>query len=58
MLARWAEVRIPWVWLFLMSIGGCIKQYDTYGYVSPNQAFMVMASGLQINAYVKLADLQ
>ena len=52
-----------------MAIGGCIKQYDTFGYVSPNQAFMVLgrlaivmmnpyltvfaASGLQINACAK-----
>ena len=50
MLCRWAEVRIPWMWLFLIAIGGCIKQYDNYGYVSANQAFMVLASGLQINA--------
>ena len=52
-----------------MAIGGCIKQYDTFGYISPNQAFMVLgrlalvmmnpclttyaASGLQINACAK-----
>lgn len=35
-----------------MAIGGCVKQYDTYGYVSANQLFMVLASGLQINAYL------
>jgi len=40
-----------------MAIGGCVKQYDSYGYVSPNQAFMVMASGLQINACGKGENL-
>lgn len=43
-------VRIPWVLLFLISLGGVAKQYDQYGYVSPNQAFMVLATGLYINA--------
>lgn len=46
------SVRIPWVLLFLISLGGAAKQYDQYGYVSPNQAFMILATGLYINASV------
>jgi delta24(24(1))-sterol reductase len=47
-------VRIPWVLLFLISVGGVAKQYEQYGYVSPNQAFMVLATGLYINASVEV----
>ncbi|KAH8925403.1 ERG4/ERG24 ergosterol biosynthesis protein [Atractiella rhizophila] len=49
----WCEVRIPWVLMFLMSLAGASKQYDLYGYVSPNQAFMCLATGLYINACAK-----
>ncbi|GAB1518399.1 C-24(28) sterol reductase [Rhizoctonia solani] len=49
-LKMWAEVRIPWVLLFLIAVSGACKQYDTYGY---NMAFMVLATGLYINACAK-----
>ncbi|CAE6487015.1 unnamed protein product [Rhizoctonia solani] len=52
-LKMWAEVRIPWVLLFLIAVSGACKQYDTYGYVTPNMAFMVLATGLYINACAK-----
>ncbi|CEH16753.1 erg4 erg24 ergosterol biosynthesis protein [Ceraceosorus bombacis] len=52
-LKMWAEVRIPWVLLFLISVSGACKQYETYGYVTPNMAFMVLATGLYINACAK-----
>lgn len=41
-----AEVRIPWVLLFLISVSGACKQYEKLGYVTPNSAFMVLATGL------------
>ena len=50
-------MRIPWVLLFLISVAGVAKQYDNYGYVSPNQAFMVLATGLYINACAKGEEL-
>jgi len=56
-IKMWCEVRIPWVLLFLISLGGVAKQYDQYGYVSPNQAFMVLATGLYINACAKGEEL-
>jgi len=34
-LKMWAEVRIPWHILFFLSVSGCLKQYDAYGYVTP-----------------------
>ena len=56
-IKMWCEVRIPWILLFLISLGGVAKQYDHYGYVSPNQAFMVLATGLYINACAKGEEL-
>jgi len=53
----WCEVRIPWILLALMALAGCAKQYDTYGYVSANQAFPVLAIGLYTNACAKGEDL-
>jgi delta24(24(1))-sterol reductase len=52
-LKMWAEVRIPWVLLFLIALSGGCKQYETYGYVTPNMAFMILATGLYINACAK-----
>jgi len=49
-LKMWAEVRIPWILLFLISVSGACKQYEDYGYVTPNMLFMVLATGLYINA--------
>jgi delta24(24(1))-sterol reductase len=34
-LKMWAEVRIPWHIVFFLSLSGCCKQYETYGYVTP-----------------------
>jgi Delta24(24(1))-sterol reductase len=50
-LKMWAEVRIPWVIVFFLSVSGACKQYDTYGYVTPNMAFMVLATWLYLNAW-------
>ena len=52
-LKMWAEVRIPWILLFLISVSGALQQYEEYGYVTPNMAFMVLATGLYINACAK-----
>jgi len=49
----WLEVRIPWVLLFLIAVSGGCKQYEQYGYVTPNMAFMILATGLYINACAK-----
>ena len=34
-LKMWAEVRIPWVLLFLIAVSGGCQQYEKYGYVTP-----------------------
>ncbi|GJJ11481.1 hypothetical protein Clacol_005714 [Clathrus columnatus] len=52
-LKMWLEVRIPWMLLFLISLSGCLKQYELYGSVSPNMAFMTLATWLYVNACAK-----
>ncbi|CAO1613069.1 unnamed protein product [Parajaminaea phylloscopi] len=52
-LKMWLEVRIPWILLFIISVSGACRQYESYGYVTPNMAFMVLATGLYINACAK-----
>jgi len=52
-LKMWAEVRIPWVIVFFLAVSGCCKQYELYGYVTPNMAFMTLATWLYINACAK-----
>ncbi|KAF8735387.1 hypothetical protein AX14_002140 [Amanita brunnescens Koide BX004] len=55
-LKMWAEVRIPWVLVFFMSVSGACKQYENYGYVTPNMLFMCLATGFYINACAKGED--
>ncbi|KAF7308852.1 hypothetical protein MKEN_01085100 [Mycena kentingensis (nom. inval.)] len=52
-LKMWAEVRVPWVIVFFLSVSGGCKQYEEYGYVTPNMAFMILATGLYMNACAK-----
>ncbi|TFY77412.1 hypothetical protein EWM64_g6598 [Hericium alpestre] len=52
-LKMWAEVRIPWVIVFFLAVSGSCKQYETYGYVTPNMAFMVLATWFYLNACCK-----
>ena len=49
-LKMWAEVRIPWVIVFFMAVSGACKQYEQYGYITPNIAFMCLATWLYLNA--------
>ncbi|KAK0202558.1 ergosterol biosynthesis ERG4/ERG24 [Desarmillaria ectypa] len=52
-LKMWAEVRIPWVIVFFLAVSGCCQQYEQYGYVTPNMAFMTLATWLYLNACAK-----
>ena len=47
------EVRIPWYMLFLLSLGTAARQYEQFGYVSGEVAFLVMAHFLYANACSK-----
>ncbi|KAH0289491.1 Delta(24(24(1)))-sterol reductase [Aureobasidium namibiae CBS 147.97] len=47
------EVRLPWFILFLVTLGGCARQYEMYGYVTGEMAFLLMAHFLYANACCK-----
>lgn len=47
------EVRLPWFILFLVSLGGAARQYETYGYVTAEMSFLLMAHFLYANACCK-----
>ncbi|KAJ9113639.1 hypothetical protein QFC22_005947 [Naganishia vaughanmartiniae] len=52
-LKMFAEVRVPWVLLFLIAVSGGVKQYEDLGYLTPNMGLMILATGLYINACAK-----
>ena len=51
------EVRIPWFILFLMSCAVAARQYETYGYVSAEVCFLLMAHFLYANACAKAEQM-
>lgn len=51
------EVRIPWFILFGLSCATAARQYENYGYVSGEVAFLVMAHFLYANACAKGEEL-
>ncbi|RHZ89873.1 hypothetical protein Glove_9g108 [Diversispora epigaea] len=52
-LKMFAEIRIPWVILFYVSVSAAIKEYEMFGYVSSSMCFMVLAHFLYVNACAK-----
>lgn len=52
-LKMWAEIRIAWILLFLLTLSAAAHQYDTYGAVSTPMVFMLLAHGLYANACMK-----
>lgn len=51
------EVRLPWYILLLLSVSTAVRQYEQYGYVSGEVAFLVMAHWLYANACSKGEEL-
>ena len=51
------EVRIPWFMLYLTSLSAAARQYEDYGYVSGEVAFLVMAHWLYTNACAKAEEM-
>jgi Delta24(24(1))-sterol reductase len=51
------EVRLPWFILFLVSLAAAVQQYEQYGYVSGEVAFLLMAHFLYANACCKGEEL-
>ena len=52
-LKMWAEVRVSWLTLFLLTASGAAHQYATHGTVSSPMIFMVVAHFLYANACMK-----
>ncbi len=52
-LKMWAEIRIAWILLFLLTLSAAAHQYDVYGAVSTPMIFMLVAHGLYANACMK-----
>jgi len=52
-LKMWAEVRVSWLTLFLLTASGAAHQYATYGTVTSPMIFMVVAHFLYTNACMK-----
>ena len=50
------EVRIPWFILFFLSLGTATRQFEQYGYVSGEVAFLLMAHYLYANACSKAEE--
>ena len=51
------EVRLPWYILFLISAGAAARQYEQFGWVSGEVAFILMAHFLYANACSKGEEL-
>lgn len=56
-LKMFFEVRLPWFILFFLSLACCLRQFDLYGYVSPQAAFVLLAHWLYVNACAKGEEL-
>ena len=56
-LKMFFEVRLPWFLLLLISISVAVKQYETYGYVTPQVCFFILAHWLYANACAKGEEL-
>jgi delta24(24(1))-sterol reductase len=52
-LKMFAEVRVPWVLLFLIALSGTVKQYEDLGRVTGNMIIFLTGTGLYINACAK-----
>ncbi|GCE99856.1 C-24(28) sterol reductase [Zygosaccharomyces mellis] len=56
-LKMFFEVRLPWFTLFYITLGACLKQYETYGYVTPQLGVVMLAHWLYANACAKGEEL-
>jgi delta24(24(1))-sterol reductase len=52
-LKMWAEIRISWMLLFLLTASAAARQYAEYGTLSTSMLFMLLAHGLYTNACMK-----
>jgi delta24(24(1))-sterol reductase len=52
-LKMFAEVRIPWFILFFVTLAATLRQYETYGHVSPQMGLVLLGHYLYANACAK-----
>ena len=55
-IKMFAEVRVSWIMLFLITVSSAVKQFQLYGFVSYNMAFMIFAHFMYTNAIMKGED--
>ncbi|CCF58938.1 hypothetical protein KAFR_0F03420 [Kazachstania africana CBS 2517] len=56
-LKMFFEVRLPWFTLYFITLGACFKQYELYGYVTPQLGVVLLAHWLYANACAKGEEL-
>ncbi|ODV98066.1 hypothetical protein PACTADRAFT_37232 [Pachysolen tannophilus NRRL Y-2460] len=56
-LKMFFEVRLPWFTLFFLSLSLCLYQYETFGYITPQACFLLLAHYLYANACSKGEEL-
>ena len=52
-LKMWAEIRVSWMQLFILTLSAAFKQYETLGYISSGMGLIVLAQYLYCNAVMK-----
>ena len=52
-LKMFAEIRIPWVILFYVTVSAALKQREQAGHITPELWFMMLAHFLYVNACMK-----
>lgn len=52
-LKMWAEIRVPWVILFFLTVSCALKFQELHGYISTPFYFMILAHFLYVNACMK-----
>jgi len=56
-LKMFAEVRVPWFFLFFTTLAAAIRQYETFGYVTPQVGIVLLGHYLYANACAKGEEL-
>lgn len=52
-LKLWAEIRVAWIQLFLITLSAAVKQYETTGSISGSMFLILLAQYLYSNACMK-----
>ena len=56
-LKMFAEVRIPWFILFFTTLAATLRQYETFGFVTPQMGIILLGHYLYANACAKGEEL-